>query len=217
MALYLQSYYTKIIAEQKYSIPLLNVLVLKMAMKNGCEDYYANSQSVIEYPRYLFREDIRQKWTNERTVNNICVVPCDISVDGEELYTANGFNVYDFTYKSDLMNRLLVYQKSLLDSAFLEKNSQKLLFVLKEHIRFFDMVVEDNFDYNDIINVMLDLKTTHKNVVPICAVYHQDENYKHVHFLYLIDPSCSLGKRELKKIPHIEQIIKGKYDTCEKE
>lgn len=200
--------------EQKHILPFLNQIAIKLALGNGCEDYYASPQSVIEYPRYLFREDIRQKWTNERTANNICVLPGQVKVNAEALETINKFKVYDFSQKAELFNSVLEYQHSYFDSAFSDSDAypKKYLLAAKDHIQFFNMVVEGEFEPIDVANVLMDIHNSEKNVEPICAVYHQDEEYSHVHFLYLLDSTMTLSKKELKKIPHIENIVKELYE-----
>lgn len=212
MALKLETYYSKIIMEQKNSFPLLNQIAINLALANGSEDYYASPKSVIEYPRYLFREDIKQKWTNEKTVDNICILPNQAKVNAEMLEVVNKFKIYDFSQKAELFNSFLVYQYSYFDSVFLDAHPKKYLPAAKEHIRFFNMVVEEEFDPQEVVDVLMDIHNSEKNVEPICAVYHQDEEYNHVHFLYILDSSMTLSKKELKNIPHIENIIKERYE-----
>lgn len=220
MSLMLESYYSKIIMGQKNSIPWINRLILKVAMEKGIEDYYANYRSVVEYPRYLFRQDIKQKWTNERTPDNICILPqmatLEVDIRSKKLEEIYEFKAYDFTYTADLLEALLSYQYSFFISN-LKRSSLKMKNIgieckrnIAQRIRFFDMVA-NNTKVEEIVEVFMDLQKSNKNLTPLCAVYHQDEDYKHVHFLYILDPYLTLSKKELKQIPHIENIIKEKY------
>lgn len=220
MALKLESYYANIIMNQKNSIPWLNRLILKAVMANGVEDYYADYRFVLEYPRYLFRQDFEQKWTNERTSENICIFPKaatgGMTIRTQKLREIDGFEAYDFKNTVDLLETLLNYQYRFFNhvsdriSTEVKYSSAKNKKKVARRICFFDMAAV-NTSVEEIVEVLTDIQKSDKNLAPLCAVYHQDESYEHVHFLYMLDSALTLSKKELKQIPHIENVIKEKY------
>lgn len=220
----MESYYTKLLEQQEWakepiqlSLQLsLNKMMAKWTSNHGLEDYYVKPRFVEGYPSYLFREREDKRRINDRTENNICIFPklnLANTVMEEVMY---GYKMSHLTLskKAGLFNDYLVYQESLF---YVLSNGDKRRY-LKEavkRIRFFDMVADEEDDSETTVEnavlVMRDIHQSSANTVPLLAVFHVDEDYPHVHFLYVLDYPMALSNRELKMIPHIEQIIKPEY------
>lgn len=177
----------------------------------GAEDYYAKEKSVETYPEYLFRMDAEQKWTKPETESNICVLPPKISQpNASPIECINNYFVYSFLDKEVLYHNLLDWQKKQFSNP-LEK-PEKYLNHAKERIRFFSMIFEGEGEPNediasDIVMALDMMATSGINIAPICAISHLDEEYPHVHFLYMLDPTMTLSKKDLNKIPHIDFLF----------
>ncbi len=205
--LLLESFYSKEIANLPVQHPVLASMLIKKYAKMGAEDYYAKAESVETYPLYLFRTDAEQKWTKDITADNVCVMPHKISQpDVTPIEYINNYYIYSFCDKEKLCQGLLDWQKRTFS---LENNQKKYLSYAKERIRFFSMIYEgEGTDLLvDIIKIMEQITQSSSNVSPICGVAHTDEEYPHVHFLYQLDPSNTLKKRDLDRIPHIDTIL----------
>lgn len=210
--LLLESFYSRELAKLPVQNPVLTSLVIKKYAKMGAEDYYAKSKSVVTYPEYLFRMDAEQKWTKPETENNICVLPNSITQPNvSPIECINNYFVYSFYDKEILYHSLLDWQKKQFSNP-LEK-TEKYLNHAKERIRFFDMTYESEEEGKntdmvaDIVTTLNLMAVSVINIAPICAVSHLDEDYPHVHFLYMLDPSMTLSKKDLNKIPHINVLF----------
>lgn len=208
--LLLESFYSKELAKLPVQNPILTSLVIKKYAKMGAEDYYAKEKSVETYPEYLFKMDTEQKWTKPETANNICVLPPNISQpNAAPIECIHNYFVYSFLDKEELYHNLLDWQKKQFSNP-LEK-PEKYLNHAKERIRFFSMIYEGDGDKDDVAkDIIMNfeiMSNSGTNIAPICAVSHFDEDYPHVHFLYMLDPTMTLSKKELNYIPHIDSIF----------
>ncbi len=233
MALLLSSYYAKEMERQNRKAErageysefiskiirqknmMLSSLALRTVLKNGCEDYYANALSVMSYPVYLFRTDRNQKWTNWRSLSNICILPFSHSSLPVEM-EKDGFYCYKIAnpeMKAELHQKFMEWQK---DKMGVNSYEPKNLSIMRRKIRFFDMEIDGGYQQEktlkEAVAVMRDISLSEANVYPLLAVIHIDEDADHVHFLYGLDSSNSINKKALKQIPHIEKIIKSKYE-----
>lgn len=202
----LESFYSRQLAQ--IDNPLLTSLVINKFTKMGAEDYYAKKESVETYPEYLFRMDDEQKWTKENTHENICVLPAYITqpFDATAIECINNYFVYSFNDREILYQNLLDWQKKQFSNP-LEK-PEKYMKHAKDRIRFYSMVYEeDKESLADEMIVELDkIAKSSINFSPICAVSHLDEDYPHIHILYMLDPTMTLSNKDLKAIPHIDNL-----------
>lgn len=222
----MESYYTKLLAEQQWAEQplqlsiqlLLNKFMAKWTSTHGVEDYYIKPRFVEGYPAYLFREKEDKARTNDRTKNNICIFPKTFLTSAAMLEVSYGYKMLSFLscQKAELFNDYLVYQERLFYALSNGSKSRYLKEAVKR-IRFFDMVADLEDDSAETVEnavlVMRDIYQSSANTIPLLAVLHVDEDYPHVHFLYLLDYSLAFSSRELKMIPHIEQIVKPEYGS----
>lgn len=218
MSLHLESFNKELLQKASDLPPqisaVLSNIIMKQSANRGCEDYYKNITALISYPRYLFREDIPQKWTNGQTKDNICIVPRAFApMDCTPVGTINGYYIYRFDVKAILFNCFIRYQENIFDIASDKDILRKKIAV--KRIRFFNMEVHGRVTVNtaeEIVSVMRDIDESEYNMKSFCAVLHQDEESPHVHFIYHLDPSCTVSERDLKKCPHINAVIKEVYN-----
>ncbi len=76
-----------IIKEKKYECIDNGNPKLTLIIENGEEDKFYDYTGIYGYPNYLFRTDTKQKWTNEYTNNNFCILGSNTDIDyfSEEL------------------------------------------------------------------------------------------------------------------------------------
>lgn len=211
----LESFYSRELAKMPVQNPILTDLIIKRYAKTGAEDYYAKEYSVATYPEYLFRTDSEQKWTKPETEQNICVLSKIVKQpDCEAIELINNNYVYSFNDKETLYQNLIEWQIKHFSNP-LEK-PEKYLKHAKERLRFFTMsyepVEEEPDIVLDIVKNMDLIAMSNANMYPICAVSHMDEDYPHVHFLYMVDPHMTLKPRDIKNIPHIDAILGVAYE-----
>ena len=213
----LDTYYAKQILENNKMIdnqsnPLatslvikLNEMALKIGTKKGAEDYYAKKSAYYTYPEYLFginKEDVK---------DNLCVINPDVARYfnlPDKLTEINGYPIYDLFLLGD---RKALYKSFIeyLDMIFKNDKKKTGLARARDRIRFFDMIPDGNekFITEEIVDIMEQLENSKKNVMPLLAVLHTDEEYLHIHFMYMLDKYNNLNKKDLNKIPHIEEIL----------
>lgn len=228
MALLLESYYSKIIADRNNRAQgnaiientnfFIHNFFLKYAAKLGAEDYYANYHSVITYPKYLFKVD--KKYTNEKTINNICILPVDMKLSNIPSKVIGDYKMCTFKFKAELFKQFLIYQRKIFNLDWNNLSEKRYLRSVCRRIRFFNMTIE-NIDieklYIEITEVMKEIYNNGNGMLlPLLAVVHFDEEYPHVHFLYAIDVSIQLPDRRLRHVPHIDNVIKTRYDSLDK-
>lgn len=211
--LHLERYYIKSSLELANKYPMASGfarLLIDIYSKYGVEDYYRHKRFVTDYPEMLFRAGKKEGFVNEQTCKNICVMH-----DVDIFFRRRGYVVKKFGDENkELFNEYMQRQK-IMFAGFDEAKK------VTERLRFFDMAADEMDSDQEItentINVLETMRQSEFNVMPIAGVIHVDEEYPHVHFLYMLDETRTLGRKELKKIPHIENILPENMVTVNNE
>lgn len=207
--LHMESYYVNNIMDFINKYPSAGKwcdLLLNVFSRYGVEDYYRHRRYVKDYPAILFRTGEKQHLANDRTSENICVMQDPKFGASNGHYVALKFD----QNRSELFDMYMQYQTMVFgfQSKFRKKRMDQ---EIMKRLRFFNMAADPEDSDSEIVentvHVMKTIKKSEINVIPLLAVIHHDEDYPHVHFLYMLDSTMTLGRKELQKIPHIEKIM----------
>lgn len=166
-----------------------------LIIENGYENVFADYTAIYGYPNYLFRSDTKQKWTTNEISRNFCIWAANMEVE----YFTN-----DYEHRKNMERHLLTRFEDLADGVHITKRA------FYKRLCFFNMwfvdtdfeVVNINMDgeAQALIMAVLRKMKACRQIVPLCAVVHQDEGVSHTHFLYY-------KKVGYKKIPHINELL----------
>lgn len=169
-----------------------------LVIENGRESMFADYTAVYGYPNYLFRSDTKQKWTTKEVGRNFCIWAANMEVE---------FFTNDYERRKNMERHLLTRFEELAEGGHITSRT------FYKRVHFFNMwfvdtdfkVVNINMDTEAQALIMAVLRKMQecKQIMPLCAVVHQDEGVSHTHFLY-----CRNGKN--KRAPDIQEIL----DDC---
>lgn len=164
---------------------------MNLIVENGTECYITDLMHFYNHVNYLYRTDKNQKWTTNESVNNLCLI-----VGSNNIISL-------IENKENIKKKILEITKNISqqEESVFEKNT------FQNRVAYFciygfnnnELVNINKEDVEVIINLIKNKIESNKNTVFICAVYHQDQEINHIHFLYY----C---KKKTKKIPIIEII-----------